>query len=141
MPSDRRPLTERPPAAARSTVYRARGKQRETSLDDNTAAATLIVMFNRFLRRGVTAGGGLLAGSAAAYISAPVAAAPAAGPFDSVAADRTAKVENLVLGGRHKVILGWWPVLGARQQNDPRASSLRAIVAHGPLLARPRAHA
>eukprot|EP01048_Picozoa_sp_COSAG05_P031252 COSAG05_NODE_11313_length_520_cov_0.558195_1_plen_145_part_10 len=48
----------------------------------------------------------------------------------STAAHAGADSNNRTLFDRHRVILGWWPILGARAKNDPRTSSLRSLVNH-----------
>ena len=35
-----------------------------------------------------------------------------------------------MLYDRHRAILGWWPIGGAKANNDPRTASLAAVVKH-----------
>ena len=89
-------------------------------------------------RRALAAGSAAPAGASSPMFSARslavagagAAAAAAATLFATPAACLAPKSGNSVLYDRHKPILGWWPIGGAKMAGDPRTASLRTLVDH-----------
>ena len=90
-------------------------------------------------RRALAAGSAAPAGASSPMFSArslavagagAAAAAAAATLFATPAACLAPKSGNSVLYDRHKPILGWWPIGGAKMAGDPRTASLRTLVDH-----------